>query len=684
MITVYKPFYNLPVRRQLATKNALQHIKKIQQELLIKYALAYPKIRFSFYNILNTQNQVWTRPIAHSIEDTLAILYGFQLRQMVNRYIETDPQHPTLTIDMIIPKSNSDPSVILKEDRIFVYVNQRPINYVKSELKYAISMIRDRYRQAIGLSSEITRRKNPFIYLDIQIAPNEYDVNIEPNKTTILLHNKQLVYNLIERILNEAYPANTDFFSLRQSTLPFEPNKESMKDTVAHSNKEIEPYQNNETNQITSSVSDKSIDTKTDSYQETVVADDTVSSLFKNPKRNEWSFSMMSDHSEEEEIDELLSDQDQEHQTLTSISKWQIDNVHTAITHTSPFVQQQQQQSTFKMNPVHDDTIPQSILDSPDLFIPQKRKQSQTKPLYHPHMQQKQQRLLTTSFVHPLPSTLNQVKTIECSLQQIQSNYTQRQEWLKNTHHIRIEDYLLSNRNDTQQTTTILALLSLNKNDLWFYSRGTKQHRDQITELGVVKLTSTCIHNLFLQFLKDYQLICKKNLERPIQIEFKEDNPLCATLLSLKSKEVLVQDDLHGQKEITYSQVIDDTLVWNGFKVRWRKDHVQGILIVQIIAIYDIGQCYGPDDLREILQGIDKNQKTILRPRKVKDHLWGLAERAYDKRQEKDNNTEIIERTLDQLRWERKITKNEEETDWQLGYSPYIPDRILACKLISN
>jgi DNA mismatch repair ATPase MutL len=105
-------------------------------------------------------------------------------------------------------------------------VNQRPINYVKSELKDLVSTIRNRYRQCLGLS-DTYNKKNPFIYLNIQLEPNEYDgkqynalgvyyrdllttsfiVNIEPNKTTVFFHNKQLVYNLVEKIVDKTYPS---------------------------------------------------------------------------------------------------------------------------------------------------------------------------------------------------------------------------------------------------------------------------------------------------------------------------------------------------------------------------------------------------------------------------------------------------------------------------------------------
>ncbi|KAI8967090.1 hypothetical protein BDF20DRAFT_250617 [Mycotypha africana] len=84
----------------------------------------------------------------------------------------------TLTVDMVIPKPHSDPNVTLKQDLIFVYVNQRPIHHAQSELTDVISLIKTRYKQHLGLEKGLTK-KSPFIYLDIQLSPAQYDGKIE-------------------------------------------------------------------------------------------------------------------------------------------------------------------------------------------------------------------------------------------------------------------------------------------------------------------------------------------------------------------------------------------------------------------------------------------------------------------------------------------------------------------------
>jgi hypothetical protein len=85
--------------------------------------------------------------------------------------------------------------MIYKGDSVFFFVNGRPINYAKSELKDVVTLMRRYYREAIGLNEgnyyhyyfkwytnvnyitmlASSARKTPFMYIDIQLKPDEYD-----------------------------------------------------------------------------------------------------------------------------------------------------------------------------------------------------------------------------------------------------------------------------------------------------------------------------------------------------------------------------------------------------------------------------------------------------------------------------------------------------------------------------
>lgn len=56
-----------------------------------------------------------------------------------------------------------------------------------------------------------------------------------------------------------------------------------------------------------------------------------------------------------------------------------------------------------------------------------------------------------------------------------------------------------------------------------------------------------------------------------MQIQISENDPLCSALITLDSREVVVDDDYHGHKKIAYYEIIEDCVVCNGFRVRWRK-----------------------------------------------------------------------------------------------------------------
>lgn len=124
MITIQQPFINLPVRRQLAQKNAAAIAKRVQ-DVLVKYALAHPSIRFLLYDAPQSAGKpsVWIKPPTSDIEGSITTIFGSQLSKMLERYIETDPQHTSLTVDALLPKKNSGKSWKKKKKRTtFIHI----------------------------------------------------------------------------------------------------------------------------------------------------------------------------------------------------------------------------------------------------------------------------------------------------------------------------------------------------------------------------------------------------------------------------------------------------------------------------------------------------------------------------------------------------------------------------------
>ncbi|KAK4509202.1 Ubiquitin conjugation factor E4 [Mucor velutinosus] len=783
VVTLYKPFYNLPVRRQLAQKNTTQNNKKCQ-ELLIKYALAHPSVRFSLHLARDTvgyssnnANNSWVKPVTASINQTLAVIYGSQLANMVERFVETDESHPALTIDMIVPKQNSDPSVIYKGgDRVFIYVNQRPINYVKSELKELVTWIRDKYREAIGLSEN--NKKNPFIYMDIQLQPEEYDVNIEPNKTTIYFHNKQLICGLVKRMLNKAYPSTLDALFNKQAQS--EINDKS--DTIDLDQQEEPLF-----------VTQPSSITETNVPPPPIQVADPPQRLSASPSANidhSWSFSMLSDDEEEEPLEVTLSTEKakSDKPTLintTPMANWQIDTASSVIEPTTaPYKAADNTPKLMQSIPENDTStsarsssarpsraapVPKTI---PTFVTPQKRAVSSgddlsancaNKRISLPYITRqrdapgslepsdivvdliapssrlsttlpssaqtpaktvsverltpkptfvspstgrstttKQQRLIpstaqptqnkairqlglpeafkrkahikntpaSTTVVSPstsITSTLNQSLVIQCDIGEIKANYPNFKKQHDRTHLLSIADYLATHYEIPDiDTNAKLVSTTPTNNGLSFYSRGG------IFELGVVKLRALGVNAIYNQLLKNHKVICKRKLNRPVQIQFRPDDSLCAALIGLDTKEVVVDDDLHGNKEIAYYEITDECIVNNGFNVRWRKDPSSHNLIFQFTGIYSLESAYGPSDFREILSLLD-GSRPFVRPAKICAHLWSVAEEMY----EQDKSPIELQVELQQLKWTRDTTS--EDSNWELGLSE--SGHLLACRL---
>ncbi|KAG1121760.1 hypothetical protein G6F42_012115 [Rhizopus arrhizus] len=790
VVTLYKPFYNLPVRRQLAQKNITQNNKKFQ-DLLIKYALAHPQVRFSShqardtvgYSSANTNNS-WIKPVTTSIHETMTMIYGSQLANMVERFVETDASHPTLTIDLVLPKRNSDPSVIYKGgDRVFIYVNQRPINYVKSELKEVVTSARDKYREAIGLSE--SNKKNPFVYMDIQIPPDEYDVNIEPNKTIIYFHHKELIYNLVQQMLNKAYPSTIDVYFNKQV--------QNNPPTTMNVDQEEEPLF------VSQPPSVEEVHVPTSSAR----ADDLIAPAATSPSPpanmdHSWSFSMLSDDEEEEEpLDVIVNATTNKPKVIntTSMANWQIDTVSSVAGPTAaprvdvspkPMHSMPENDTTARDNTIVTGSLapPSRTAPKPTIpafTIPQKRALSDTNPsdddisierankrISMPYINRQREtsaslqpldivedfipppskppqstivqsspeipaktavsagRLTSKStFVSPsigrsttnqqrqraspaitLPtqsrathqlglleafkqkaciqnkpssiavatpatsstSTQNQSLVIQWDFDQIKANYPNFKKQHDKTHLLSIEDYLATYHEipDIDMNARLVSTTAANNNGLSFYSRGG------IFELGVVKLKALGVNVIYKQLLKGHKVICKRRLNRPVQIQFQQEDPLCAALIALDTKEEVIDDDLHGNKEIAYYDITEDCVVNNGFHVRWRKDQNSHNLIIQFTGIYALESGYGPSDFREILSLLADKPNSFVRPEKIRTYLWSVAEEMY----EQNERPAELQDMLQELKWSRGTTSK--DSSWELARSDN--GHLLACR----
>uniref|UniRef100_A0AAX7VWL1 HMG box domain-containing protein n=1 Tax=Astatotilapia calliptera TaxID=8154 RepID=A0AAX7VWL1_ASTCA len=157
-VSVMKLFKNLPVRRQCfsSNKKCKEELKKVQ-DLLMAYAIIKPELR-----LMLVHNKI--------------LLEGFFPKPGAD-YSSTSTSNP---------------------DKTFIFVNNRPVQH-----KEIMKLLRQHY--TAQYADDQARNRYPTLMLKISVPPSSVDVNLTPDKTQVLLHNKETVLTAIEALLVSLY-----------------------------------------------------------------------------------------------------------------------------------------------------------------------------------------------------------------------------------------------------------------------------------------------------------------------------------------------------------------------------------------------------------------------------------------------------------------------------------------------
>ncbi|KAI9495913.1 hypothetical protein BDB00DRAFT_177043 [Zychaea mexicana] len=206
LVSAYKPFFNVPVRQQMIQRSF--SFKRIQ-DLLTRYSLIYPEIRFALTSSVDGVGALsrisgankWVKPATTGIMKSIATVYGSQLVDMLEHHRLTAAADQ-LSMECVLAKPNADPATVYRGERVHVYINKRPVNHAKCDLKEIVALARKRY------NSE-SSKKTPFMFVSIQLNGDQLDVNLEPSKMAVMLHHKQTVIELFENLVERIYRSPT-------------------------------------------------------------------------------------------------------------------------------------------------------------------------------------------------------------------------------------------------------------------------------------------------------------------------------------------------------------------------------------------------------------------------------------------------------------------------------------------
>ncbi|XP_061697106.1 PMS1 protein homolog 1 isoform X2 [Syngnathoides biaculeatus] len=203
-VSVLKIFKNLPVRRQYysSAKRCKDEVKKIQ-DLLVAYAIIKPDLRLTL-----THNKVVLWQKAKAADHRSALLATLGSSVVANLvHCHHHQEQAEIFLDGFFPKPGADSSSTSTSvpDKTFIFVNNRPV-YLKDIIKLLRQHYTAQYRD------ESTQNRYPILMLQITIAPSSVDVNLTPDKSQVLLHNKESLFTALEALLVSlyGYRANRD------------------------------------------------------------------------------------------------------------------------------------------------------------------------------------------------------------------------------------------------------------------------------------------------------------------------------------------------------------------------------------------------------------------------------------------------------------------------------------------
>ncbi|XP_034941438.1 PMS1 protein homolog 1-like [Chelonus insularis] len=193
-VRVENLFKNYPVRRQSISnsKKINQEMKDIE-ELLKDYGICRPEVRFS-YVVDNLS--IFSKFPKSTYKECLNEIYG---AKVIFNYEFLNFEEDNIFVELAIPKKDlTDLTHISHLNFAHISVNARPIKF--KEFKDLIMKLLSQHFDA-----KISQRKKPLFFLKMKVPYSYVDINLEPNKTAILLKNKSEILDIVTKLLVDYY-----------------------------------------------------------------------------------------------------------------------------------------------------------------------------------------------------------------------------------------------------------------------------------------------------------------------------------------------------------------------------------------------------------------------------------------------------------------------------------------------
>jgi len=188
-VSVENLFYNVPARLKFLRSDATE--RKHIDNLVVRYAMAYPHLRF----VLENDGRLSFRsPGSGSLLDVLIEIYGLDAAQSMIAVGAVDA-YPDQEIHVSGYASPPDAHRSNRE-HIILFVNGRSIQ--DRSLTFAVEQ---------AYHTLLPEGRHPLAVLQIELPPNQVDVNVHPTKSEVKFQRQSAVFRAVQRAVREALVA---------------------------------------------------------------------------------------------------------------------------------------------------------------------------------------------------------------------------------------------------------------------------------------------------------------------------------------------------------------------------------------------------------------------------------------------------------------------------------------------
>ncbi|XP_005373370.1 PREDICTED: PMS1 protein homolog 1 [Chinchilla lanigera] len=195
-VTALRLFKNLPVRKQFysTAKKCKDEIKKVQ-DLLISYGILKPDLRIVF---VHNKAVIWQKTRVSDHKMALMSVLGTAVMGNLESF-QHHSEESQIYLSGFLPKLDADHSStsLSTPERSFIFINNRPVHQ-----KDILKLIRHYYNMKCLKEST---RLYPIFFLKIDVPTTDVDVNLTPDKSQVLLQNKESVLIALENLMTTYY-----------------------------------------------------------------------------------------------------------------------------------------------------------------------------------------------------------------------------------------------------------------------------------------------------------------------------------------------------------------------------------------------------------------------------------------------------------------------------------------------